>query len=210
MNTKQKSIMLLGDLIIPLFGYYSLNWSLYFIALYYILDLIGFNIFYQLKAIKRLKFTSNKNESKIHLKQTFFLIGLTIIITILIHLISLQLYPSIDFSNEFIDFLLYEEELFPFPQVYVLLPLVLLPQYQMYKLEFLQFAKYRQQRIIDIALPSTLNLVSASLLLIVIYGLTYLIQIPFDFWLISYLILEILYKYFYSINDKTHFLLRRK
>lgn len=210
MNAKQKSILLLGDLIIPLFGYYSLDWSLYFIALYYLLDILGLVIFYQIKARKRLKFTNQEKENKTHIKQSFLIVGLSVTIGVLVHLFSSQIYPGINFSKEFVDFLMYEEEMFPFPQVYILLPLVLLPQYQLYKMEFLQFAKYRKNNIKDIAESQILSLVSAVILLFILFIISTLITLDEKIWLFLFLTLEILYKYLFNIKRRKHFLLTRK
>lgn len=210
MNAKQKSILLLGDLIIPLFGYYSLDWSLYFIALYYLLDILGLVIFYQIKARQRLKFINQEKENKTHIKQSFLFVGLSVAIGVLVHLFSSQIYPGINFSKEFVDFLMYEEEMFPFPQVYVLLPLVLLPQYQLYKMEFLQFAKYRKNNIKDIAESQILSLVSAVILLFILFIISTLITLDEKIWLFLFLTLEILYKYLFNIKGRKHFLLTRK
>ena len=57
---RNKLILLIGDVIIPILGYFFWNWNVYFIFLFLFLDLISYNILYYYKhrKIQRFRDTS--------------------------------------------------------------------------------------------------------------------------------------------------------
>lgn len=135
----QIRLLALGELIIPFLGFFMFEWNLYFIALYYLLDLFCTEIFIWIKIRKVSIFNSEMIPTSKLLYFSFLIILISFISHLLIHLI----YDDFDFITEFIEFIKYVEPGFPIPQGYILLPLVFLANYQQYKMLFIFPAKYR-------------------------------------------------------------------
>lgn len=143
MLNKQKEIQAISETLLPLLGFFFFDWGLYFILLYYFIDLFANELFLQLKINKIKSF----NPKIINLKKQ---IGQLLLHLLLILLIILgasfgaqQITPTLNFQNEIISFLAYEEAGIPIPQGYIILPLVLLGNYQLYKMNFLMRGLYR-------------------------------------------------------------------
>lgn len=130
-------IQALGEAVIPILGFFYFEWSLYFILLFYFIDLLATEVFLLLKVKRILKFKSIKKVPP-RLKLFAFL-NFSLIIGIItgVHVIMTYLYPGISFKKEFVNFLMYEEAGIPIPQGFILLPLVVFGNYQQYKTMFL-------------------------------------------------------------------------
>lgn len=133
-KNKQTIIKLLGDVIIPLLGYFLWNWSLYFILLFYIIDLFVTEFLVHLK-IKKIKDYSEKISKKEWLIYGGISFLCLIILVGMIHLSIKSIHPNIHFFNEIIAFLSYEE--MGLAQGVILLPLIAFMGYTSYKTEFL-------------------------------------------------------------------------
>ena len=72
MRIQPKYIQILGDAVIPLLGFFVWNWNIYFILLFYLLDLLVKEVVIHFKSNRIVKFkaeiglknTSSKNELK--------------------------------------------------------------------------------------------------------------------------------------------------
>lgn len=139
MLRKQQVIQAIGELVIPLLGFFWLGWDLYFILLFYLLDLLATEVFYQLKISKINKFQHTESSFFTRLS-SIVLVGLILVLSHgMIHL----LYPELVFQDAFIEFLAYEEEGIPIAQGYLLLPLIIFGNYQQYKMFFLVPNRFR-------------------------------------------------------------------
>jgi len=134
MKIQPKYIQLIGDAVIPLLGFFLWNWSLYFILLFYIIDLLLSEVVMHLKTKKTLQERTQEDKS-IWYKQGILSTVLFLINCILIHLAIQELHPTIDFQKEAIAFWSYKD--MGIEQGYILLPLLILVAYQKYKMEFL-------------------------------------------------------------------------
>lgn len=139
MLRKQLVIQAVGESVIPLLGFFWFNWDLYFIALFYLLDLLVTEVFYQFKLSKIAQF---QKQSIPHLRR-FQSAGFALAILGMSHVMLHMMYPELYFGKEFIAFLAYEEAGIPIPQGIILLPLVVLGNYQQYKLFFLVPQRFR-------------------------------------------------------------------
>jgi hypothetical protein len=139
MLRKQQLIQAIGELVIPLLGFFWLGWDLYFILLFYLLDLIATEVFYQLKRSRIHQFQQGRGA----LFSRLSTIGLVGVIIVLSHVMLHKVYPDLVFKEAFIDFLAYEEDGIPIAQGYVLLPLVIFGNYQQYKMFFLVPKRFR-------------------------------------------------------------------
>lgn len=141
MLRNQTLIQAIGEAVIPLAGFFFFGWDLYFILLFYCIDLIITEVFVFLKARKIVQF---KNKSSKVISPYLVKNGVVVVLLIvLMHLCVYFIQAGIDFQQAFITFIMYEEAGIPVPQGLLLLPLVFLGNFQQYKLFFLVPAKYR-------------------------------------------------------------------
>jgi hypothetical protein len=140
MKIQPKYIQLIGDAVIPLLGFFLWNWSLYFILLFYIIDLLLAEVVMHLKTKKTLQ-ERTKEDKSIWFKQGVLSAVLFVVNCILIHLAINVLHPTIDFQKEAFAFWSYKD--MGIEQGYILLPLLILVAYQKFKMEFLMPALYR-------------------------------------------------------------------
>lgn len=140
MKIQPKYIQLIGDAVIPLLGFFLWNWSLYFILLFYIIDLLLAEVVMHLKTKKTLQ-ERTKEDKSIWFKQGVLSAVLFVVNCILIHLAINVLHPTIDFQKEAFAFWSYKD--MGIEQGYILLPLLILVAYQKFKMEFLIPALYR-------------------------------------------------------------------
>lgn len=177
MRLNPKTIQVLGGALIPLLGYFSWNWSLYFIVLFYFLDQLVSEVFFSVKLIETKKKQSGDHSIFKSVVLSFILfIGYIMIV----HLTFLNL-VSIDFKKEAIKFLTYEE--LGLQQWMFLIPLLALVGYQQYKMEFIlrkvserfSFKDIAKRHIqINILILSSLAVLYASSFIFVLPDVVYL------------------------------------
>lgn len=114
-------IQIIGELAIPLIGFFFWNWSLYFILLFYMIENL-FATYFQLETFRKFTFLVEKKESTIDYKKLFIFITFWLIEVALIHLFLFLTNPSIQFGKEVVDFFMYED--MGIPQGFLLIPLL--------------------------------------------------------------------------------------
>ena len=174
MKIQQAYLQLIGDALIPLFGALFFGWGLYFILIYYFLDLLAQEVILQLKSKKINEFSGKKNTQ---LGKSTVLSFLLLLLGIaLIHLAVYVIHPTIHFWQEWIEFMTYKE--LGIPQGVLLLPLIAFAAYQQYRMTFLMPAKFRSIRLEEIWKPhhqsQLLVLAAAGISM----GLAYLFTLP--------------------------------
>ncbi len=138
-----KVIQAIGEAVIPLLGFFYFEWSLYFILLFYFIDLIATEVFTYLKVNKIITFqhigySFNQRYSKLLINSL-----LVVVLIFLSHVFIFFQQNGINFWEAFVAFLAYEEPGFPVPQGYILLPLVIFGNYQQYNTMFVKSNAYR-------------------------------------------------------------------
>ncbi len=130
----QKLIQLVSDLAIPVLGFYFWDWNLYFILLFFCLDMIGGEVILYLKAkkIKEVQVDSQTKYWKSFQFISFLLLALNLVF---IHLGMYAYHPDFNIWKEVLAFLNYKE--MGIQQGYVLIPLIGLMVYTQYKATFL-------------------------------------------------------------------------
>lgn len=141
--TRLKAIQAIGEAVIPLLGFFYFDWSLYFILLFYFIDLIATEVFTYIKVNKIIVFQRIGYSFKQRYGKLLINTSLVILLLILSHLFIYFQQSGIDFWQAFIQFLAYEEPGFPVPQGYILLPLVIFGNYQQYNSMFVKSNAYR-------------------------------------------------------------------
>jgi hypothetical protein len=127
LKSQEKIVVLLGDIALPLIGFFFWNWGFYFIALYFIIDQLAKQAF----LIVRLKNISLQfTEKAILLSKSLALFFFEVLIIILI---NYQM--TVDFNpiNGIIMFLTYED--MGFQQGIILIPLLIIAEWMKMKTE---------------------------------------------------------------------------
>ena len=132
MNQQTKITQLLGDLAIPLIGYYFWGWNMFFILFFYILDVGVSTVFTFVKTKTIHKHHQTSNYPWKHI----LLILLGYFLTFyLVYFLILNISPKVNIFNEIIRFLMMKE--MGLPQGILLLPLLIAGGYMQYKISFL-------------------------------------------------------------------------
>lgn len=143
MQTRQLYTRLLSNLLIPVLGFLLWDWSLYFILLFYMLDIVSSEIVVHLK-IKKIqqvgKKTTLKSPSTIYGIISFLFLIATIAE---LNLGTVLLHPDIDLKGEIWEFITYKE--LGIQQGFLLIPLVGMMAYSSYKMEFIFPKHYLHQ-----------------------------------------------------------------
>ncbi|MBW7867136.1 MAG: hypothetical protein H3C31_02290 [Brumimicrobium sp.] len=192
MNTRLRIISAIGEAIIPLMGMLFFNWGIYFILLFYFLDLLTSQVFLYLKVKKIIQFQGikypyNSSYGRILVNNT-----ITVSVILIAHLAVFFIEPGIDFYTQFIDFLAYEEAGMPIPQGYILLPIVILGNWQQYKMLFIRTGRYQvlswkniileNRKLLWIALGGGVTAVLISYFIPIPYYIYILAIIGVKFW----------------------------
>jgi hypothetical protein len=195
MSNRLRYLQVFGDALIPLLGFFFWNWSLYFILLYYLIDLFMGELLAHLKTRKIIHYTGNKTWRS-WIGYGIFSFSLFVLVGFLIHVGLYLLHPDIAFRVEALAFWNYEE--LGVKQGHVLLPLMIFVTFQRYKLEFLLTGMYTRMKIRDLwrdHLRQYPVLIAACGLVI---GVSYFIRLEDVFYLIGIVVLSGLYRYFVS------------
>lgn len=124
----------IGDLIIPILGFIFWDWSLYFILLFILLDMITKEVIMQAKAYHVFKSHPDAKSQwfkKSVLNTVFFMSFL-----LLLHVAVIQVFATLEFTAEWWRFWTYED--LGIQQGYVLLPLLAVSGYMQFKQSFVQ------------------------------------------------------------------------
>jgi len=138
MRVNRKYVLLISEALIPILGFFFWEWGLYFILLFYFIDIAAQEVIMHLKSKKIIE-TQNINNKKNWIQSgVLSLFAVTTMIG-LIHFVMLSIDPSIDFIEQIKVFWTYEE--LGVQQGYLLVPLVAFTAYSQYKMEFLMQRK---------------------------------------------------------------------
>ncbi len=116
MNRIEKISILIGDVALPLMGYFFWNWNLYFILLFFMLDQLARVVFLPWR-MKLTELSAIEKRNQI-IKAGFLFLSEVIII----HTVIFFQNPSIQFTEEFSRFFYYKD--MGIEQGYLLFPLV--------------------------------------------------------------------------------------
>lgn len=138
-----KLINAISEAIIPILGLLFFDWGIYFILLFYFIDLIATEVFVYIKVNKIIQFQRIKFPFSVRQGRLIINSVLMFLVIIISHLAVYFIVPGIDFPTQIVEFLSYEEAGLPIPQGFILLPLVILANYQQYKAMFIKTGHYQ-------------------------------------------------------------------
>ncbi|GAB5417133.1 MAG: hypothetical protein Crog4KO_19990 [Crocinitomicaceae bacterium] len=140
MRIQPKYILIFSDAFIPLLGLFVWNWSLYFILLFYLLDLLAREVLTHFKTREIYRVQGLKNTKKWQQKGIFS--GVLFLISVVaIHIAVWCMQPEINFLKELQLFWEYEE--LGVQQGYILVPLIIYAAYAQFRMSFLMPGKAR-------------------------------------------------------------------
>jgi len=176
-NRIEKISILLGDVVLPLMGYFFWNWNLYFILLFFILDQLARVVFLPW----RMKLTElNASEKRNQLLKASFLFITEVII---IHSVIYFQSPSIKFGEEFGRFFHYKD--MGVEQGYLLFPLVFFGEWMRINNELkLNIVGQKQKAILAKSLKNAFVRISFFALIL---GVLSLILVPESLIIFSFL-----------------------
>jgi hypothetical protein len=133
MRVNIKIIGVVSDAIIPLLGYFLWGWGLFFILLYYLLDLFMSESFMYVKSGA----IYSKQGGQIGKSTPCFLVSTLLLFCtlLLVRVFVLKVHPELNIWKEIVSFWRYKD--LGVEQGYLLIPLVIIISYQRYKREFL-------------------------------------------------------------------------
>lgn len=141
MNPKFRYLQVVAEALIPLLGFYFWDWSLYFILLFYFIDLFADLIVSHFKTSKIQQY--NQQGEPGWLKWGLSSGLLFVVSLVSIHTAVWFIFPSIDFWKEAKAFWMYKE--LGIEQGYILVPLVFVMAIQQYKMEFVRLRLFEKQ-----------------------------------------------------------------
>lgn len=198
MRIHPKYIQVLGDGIIPLLGFFFWDWNLYFILLFYFIDMFTKEVLLHLKAKKIVEHQIETRELDIQIeKSNWIKFGLLSIILLifslfLIHISMPFIQDQFNATNEIIRFWSYKE--MGIEQGYVFVPLIIFMGYTQFKMEFLApavFTRMNNSQLWQPHLKAMLIIVAFTALT---FGLVHFIKVPEAIFVISIVLISSLYQ----------------
>ena len=196
MRIQAKYVQLFGDAVIPLLGLFLWNWSLYFILLFYFLDILVNELIVHLKARRIVQFQQQKTAIKMWALYSFLSAMVLTIVFLMIHFAMRFIVPEIDFSQELVAFWNYEE--MGIKQGYVLLPLLLLVGVQQYRMTFLMAAKYRNLSLSNLWKDHIQALIFMLAFTGIVIGISYFFELSEMIYVLGIVAVSTLYKLRFS------------
>ena len=191
MNPKRAQIIqIAGEALIPLLGYFFWNWNFYFIACFYILDLLA-NTGFLYRKLKKFRVSATSQQLMVH--SVFYLLSLAGIAFLGI-LLSSELIADFDLQQQSINFFMLKD--MGLPQGFLLIPLVVYAAYLQYKMEFLLPKKYERGNAGELLKKHSLGMLVSLVLLGMGFGLSLLVNIPELAAILTLIALTTVYSFF--------------
>jgi hypothetical protein len=132
MNRQEKIASLLGDILIPILGFFLWNWSIYFICLFFLLDQLAREVSH----VYRMRYIKNQQQ----ISQRSYMLNALIFIAFvfMVHWYNFMLQPTIKFAHEMNAFFWYKDS--GFAQGFILFPLVIIGERMRFKINMKQFS----------------------------------------------------------------------
>ncbi|MDX2359506.1 MAG: hypothetical protein QNK23_01780 [Crocinitomicaceae bacterium] len=193
MQQKFKYIQLGLEAIIPLSGFFFWDWSLYFILLFYFIDILVGEVIAHLKS-GQVAAHHGGSTDKLEWIRKGLISGVVLLIGIaIIHIAMMFIAQGINFQEEIVAFWTYKE--MGVQQGFLLVPLVAFAGYQQYKMEFLMPAKYRTTTITAVWKPHTQALLIILAFAGLCAGLVHMVQIPEVVYVLGIVIVSFGYRF---------------
>jgi hypothetical protein len=132
MNRQEKIASLIGDIVIPILGFFFWNWSIYFICLFFLLDQLSREV----SQVYRMRYI--KTQVQISYRSYFLNLLIFIAFFLMAHWYNFMLHPTINFAHEMNAFFWYQDS--GIAQGFILFPLVIFSERMRFKMNMKQFS----------------------------------------------------------------------
>jgi hypothetical protein len=132
MNRQEKIASLIGDIGIPILGFFFWNWSIYFICLFFLLDQLSREV----SQVYRMRYI--KTQVQISYRSYFLNLLIFIAFFFIVHWYNFMLHPTINFAHEISAFFWYQDS--GIAQGFILFPLVIFSERMRFKMNMKQFS----------------------------------------------------------------------
>jgi hypothetical protein len=195
--------------ILPILGYFLWDWNVYFVIVFYLFDFILQQVLFSLKVHKTILKPGYYNGTDAGLSSIFrktlvkqILFGLLVLAVLLItsNQIGTSTIKNFSIMSESSSFFWYRE--MGIPQGFILIPLLILAGFAMYKMKFLLprlYLKYDYEKMTRQHISSMLLLLAISGLFL---GISYFVELPQYVYVISFAVLKFLFDLL--IKDKLY------
>jgi len=189
-----KIVQLIGDVTIPLLGYFVWEWSLYFIVVFFIIDLAIKDI-YAIKKSTLIIHSQHFNQQTPKIKNIKYIIISNLILSAIIvisHLFFYDFFENFKLNEELYTFMMYKE--LGIPQIFFLIPLLYFGTNLQYKMEFIKPKHYltiNYQKFWKKQIISSSTILFATIIFFIIEANTNMGE---AFYLLSLLIGMIIYR----------------
>jgi hypothetical protein len=205
MRVNPKLIQLFGDALIPILGFFLWNWSLYFIILFYFLDLLTKLILQQLKSRKIIDFSSktnlefSKGDQLKSLKWGISSLLLFVFVLFIVQQSMPFIYPDFNTMKELEHFFMYKD--MGIEQGYILVPLIAFMGYTQYKMEFLKQGLFAKTTIQELWKPHVHSMLVLAAMCSIGFILVQLFPLTELFFVVAIVALSSLYQ-LYTMKQK--------
>lgn len=199
MRFNPKYIQLIGDSAIPLLGFFYWNWNLYFILIFYFLDLFIKEVLLHLKSIKIRVFRKEQNaiglnqEISSWTKYSLISFLLLVFCILLIQLSMPFIQKDFNTLNQLYKFWTYKD-VGGMEQGYFLIPLIIFMGFTQYKMEFLKTHAYTNFTIADLWNPHLKSVLILFSFVALSYGIVQFIAIPEFIFVLGIVIISSCYQ----------------
>ena len=194
MKMNPKIIQLVGDALIPILGFFFWHWDIYFIILFYLLDLFIHEVTAHISSGKIRKHSGESVLSA--LGYVILSWGLLLSSVALIHLTVMMIIPGIDFQKQIIAFWEYEE--LGIPQGIILVPLMLLVGIQRYRMEFVIPGRYKTERMSSFWKRHLAGYLFMLVLMAVGYAISQFVVFPQFVYVLAVVLILAVYSLFFE------------
>lgn len=198
MRIHPKYIQLIGDALIPILGFFFWEWNLYFIILFYLLDLFTKEILLHVKSTKinlyqeGIHYDHFLKGKKQKLKSSSLSIVLLSFSIFLIHKTMPYIQTGFDTNKQIVEFLSYKE--MGIEQGYILIPLVIFMGYSQYKMEFLTPGLYTKLTIENLWRPHLISLFVLLAFIAISFGCVQFFDLPEWFFVIAIVLISSIFQ----------------
>lgn len=197
MRIHPKYIQLIGDAVIPVAGFFFWHWSLYFILLFYFLDIVTKEVVQHAKSKKIIDFNTSQNQ-RIENEKTDWIKwgGISFVLLILTGLFVQLSMPFIqsnfDAQRQIVHFWTYKD--MGIEQGYFLVPLVVFMGYSTYKMEFLAPAIYAKITVKQVWKSHLNGMIGLVCFAAISFGLVHFIVPPEWLFVVGIVIISSVYQ----------------
>ena len=198
MRLNPKYIQLIGDAFIPVLGFFFWDWNLYFILLFYFLDILTKEVLLHLKSNKICQYKKQINydlflkEKRQRLKYGIISSMILLFCIFLVQLMMPFIQSDFHATEQIISFWSYKD--MGIEQGYILVPLVVFMGYSQYKMEFLAPSIFTKLSIRNLWMPHLKSMLVLMSFTALSFAIVHVKSFPEWFFVLSIVVVSSIYQ----------------